>query len=95
MIQVRTPAGRSNYKALAVKVDKRFSHRFLVQDQLAEIGIAPRHAPLLTTLKPGSVRVQTAEGECASVNRMPCAASRSIFGVGILPRCGLKHCTTP
>jgi F-type H+-transporting ATPase subunit epsilon len=28
-----------------------------------EIGIAPRHAPLITTLKPGSVRVQTAEGE--------------------------------
>jgi len=28
-----------------------------------EIGIAPRHAPLLTTLKPGSVRVQTADGE--------------------------------
>jgi F-type H+-transporting ATPase subunit epsilon len=28
-----------------------------------EIGIAPRHAPLLTTLKPGSVRVRTAEGE--------------------------------
>jgi F-type H+-transporting ATPase subunit epsilon len=28
-----------------------------------EIGIAPRHAPLLTTLKPGSVRVQTNEGE--------------------------------
>jgi F-type H+-transporting ATPase subunit epsilon len=28
-----------------------------------EIGIAPRHAPLLTTLKPGSVRVQTSEGE--------------------------------
>ena len=28
-----------------------------------EVGIAPRHAPLLTTLKPGSVRVQTAEGE--------------------------------
>jgi F-type H+-transporting ATPase subunit epsilon len=28
-----------------------------------EIGIAPRHAPLLTTLKPGEVRVQTAEGE--------------------------------
>ena len=24
-----------------------------------EIGIAPRHAPLLTTLKPGEVRVQT------------------------------------
>ena len=30
-----------------------------------EIGIAPRHAPLLTTLKPGSVRVQTADGERA------------------------------
>jgi F-type H+-transporting ATPase subunit epsilon len=28
-----------------------------------EIGIAPRHAPLLTTLKPGSVRVQTGEIE--------------------------------
>ena len=31
--------------------------------KLGEIGIAPRHAPLLTTLKPGSVRVQTGEGE--------------------------------
>jgi F-type H+-transporting ATPase subunit epsilon len=31
--------------------------------RVGEIGIAPRHAPLLTTLKPGSVRVQTAEGE--------------------------------
>jgi F-type H+-transporting ATPase subunit epsilon len=28
---------------------------------LGELGIAPRHAPLLTTLKPGEVRVQ-AEG---------------------------------
>jgi len=28
-----------------------------------EIGIAPRHAPLLTTLKPGSVRVQIGEDE--------------------------------
>ena len=28
-----------------------------------EIGIAPRHAPLLTTLKPGEVRVRTPEGE--------------------------------
>ena len=28
-----------------------------------EIGIAPRHAPLITTLKPGSVRVQTGESE--------------------------------
>ena len=28
-----------------------------------EIGIAPRHAPLLTALKPGVVRVQTEGGE--------------------------------
>ena len=28
-----------------------------------EVGIAPRHAPLLTTLKPGEVRVQTESGE--------------------------------
>ncbi len=28
-----------------------------------EVGIAPRHAPMLTTLKPGEVRVQTEEGE--------------------------------
>jgi len=28
-----------------------------------EIGIAPRHAPLLTSLKPGEVRVQTPGGE--------------------------------
>ena len=31
-----------------------------------EIGIAPRHAPLLTTLKPGSVRVQTGEARSCS-----------------------------
>jgi F-type H+-transporting ATPase subunit epsilon len=28
-----------------------------------ELGIAPRHAPLLTMLKPGEVRVQTPTGE--------------------------------
>ena len=28
-----------------------------------ELGIAPRHAPLLTLLKPGEVRVQTADGQ--------------------------------
>jgi F-type H+-transporting ATPase subunit epsilon len=28
-----------------------------------EIGVAPRHAPLLTTLKPGVVRVQTDQDE--------------------------------
>jgi F-type H+-transporting ATPase subunit epsilon len=31
--------------------------------QLGEMGIAPNHAPLLTGLKPGGVRVQTPEGE--------------------------------
>ncbi len=30
---------------------------------MGEVGIAPRHAPLLTTLKPGSVRVETTDGE--------------------------------
>ena len=28
-----------------------------------DIGVAPRHAPLLTLLKPGEVRVRTPEGE--------------------------------
>jgi F-type H+-transporting ATPase subunit epsilon len=31
--------------------------------RMGEIGIAPRHAPLLTTLKPGPVRVETSDGE--------------------------------
>lgn len=31
--------------------------------QLGDIGIAPNHAPLLTGLKPGGVRVQTPDGE--------------------------------
>jgi len=31
--------------------------------RLGEVGIAPRHAPLLTALKPGEVRVQTADGK--------------------------------
>jgi len=33
--------------------------RVFVPGSEGEIGIAPRHAPLLTTLKPGEVRVQT------------------------------------
>ena len=33
--------------------------------KMGEVGIAPRHAPLLTDLKPGSIRVQTSEGEKA------------------------------
>jgi F-type H+-transporting ATPase subunit epsilon len=31
--------------------------------KMGELGIAPRHAPLLTHLKPGSIRVQTADGD--------------------------------
>jgi F-type H+-transporting ATPase subunit epsilon len=30
---------------------------------MGEIGIAPRHAPLITTLKPGELRVQLTSGE--------------------------------
>jgi F-type H+-transporting ATPase subunit epsilon len=30
--------------------------------KMGEVGIAPRHAPLLTTLRPGEVRVQDTEG---------------------------------
>jgi len=31
--------------------------------KMGELGVAPRHAPLLTALKPGAVRVQTRDGE--------------------------------
>ncbi len=34
-----------------------------VPAEMGEVGIAPRHAPMLTRLKPGEVRVQTQEGE--------------------------------
>lgn len=34
-----------------------------VPAEQGEIGIAPRHAPLLTLIKPGEVRVQTETGE--------------------------------
>ena len=30
--------------------------------EMGEVGIAPRHAPLLTRLKPGEIRVQTQKG---------------------------------
>ena len=30
---------------------------------MGEVGIAPRHAPLLTTLKPGDVRVEATDGK--------------------------------
>jgi F-type H+-transporting ATPase subunit epsilon len=30
--------------------------------EMGEVGIAPRHAPLLTRLKPGEIRVQQADG---------------------------------
>ncbi len=31
--------------------------------RLGEVGIAPRHAPLLTALKPGEIRVEDTEGK--------------------------------
>jgi F-type H+-transporting ATPase subunit epsilon len=31
--------------------------------RMGEVGIAPRHAPMLTALKPGEVRVQDTEGK--------------------------------
>jgi len=31
--------------------------------RMGEVGIAPRHAPLLTALKPGEVRVQDSDGK--------------------------------
>ncbi len=31
--------------------------------EMGEVGISPRHTPLLTRLKPGEVRVQTSDGE--------------------------------
>jgi len=31
--------------------------------EMGEVGISPRHTPLLTRLKPGEVRVQTQEGD--------------------------------
>ena len=31
--------------------------------QMGDVGIAPRHAPLLTNLRPGDLRVETPEGE--------------------------------
>jgi F-type H+-transporting ATPase subunit epsilon len=36
-----------------------------VPGKMGDLGIAPRHAPLLTTLRPGAIRVQTGEGEKA------------------------------
>jgi len=31
--------------------------------KMGDVGIAPRHAPLLTNLRPGDLRIQTPEGE--------------------------------
>jgi len=39
--------------------------RVFVPGKMGELGIAPRHAPLLTALRPGAVRVQTGDGEKA------------------------------
>ena len=41
------------------------AERVFVPGKMGDLGIAPRHAPLLTALRPGAIRVQTAEGEKA------------------------------
>ena len=37
--------------------------RVFAPARMGEVGIAPRHAPLLTALKPGEVRVQDTDGK--------------------------------
>ena len=39
------------------------AHMVFAPAKMGEIGIAPRHAPLLTALKPGEVRVEGTDGE--------------------------------
>jgi|SRR5690349_4261230 len=39
------------------------AERVFVPGSQGDLGIAPRHAPLLTLIKAGEVRVQTADGE--------------------------------
>ena len=42
---------------------------------MGEVGIAPRHAPLLTTLKPGEVRVLDTEGNEEVIYITGCTSS--------------------
>lgn len=42
------------------------AHMVFAPAIMGEVGIAPRHAPLLTKLKPGTVRVQDEQGQEAS-----------------------------
>lgn len=37
--------------------------RIFAPAEMGEVGISPRHAPMVTRLKPGEIRVVTAEGE--------------------------------
>jgi F-type H+-transporting ATPase subunit epsilon len=39
------------------------AERVYAPAEMGDIGIAPRHAPLLTRLRPGDLRVETPEGE--------------------------------
>ena len=41
--------------------------RVFASASMGEVGILPRHAPFLTTLKPGEVRVETVTGEEHSI----------------------------
>jgi F-type H+-transporting ATPase subunit epsilon len=51
---------------------------------MGELGIAPRHAPLLTTLKPGEVRVQSTSGEEQSFYVSGGAIEVQPYGITVL-----------
>jgi F-type H+-transporting ATPase subunit epsilon len=46
-----------------VEIVRGNAQRVIASGEMGELGIAPRHAPLITRLKPGQVRVQLENGE--------------------------------
>ena len=44
------------------EIHRGVAKRVYAPARLGEVGIAPRHAPLLTALKPGGIRVEDLEG---------------------------------
>ena len=60
---IATPKG-STHKGIAIRVgEKGEGTMVFAPAEMGEIGIAPQHAPLLTRLKPGEIRVQQESGE--------------------------------
>ena len=49
--------------AAALPVDRSPATMVFAPAEVGEVGITPRHTPLLTRLKPGEVRVQTQSGK--------------------------------